>query len=144
MQWVSALPGQDAARSLRTRGLVLVGIRAALCRPDLSRALTACFCMRVRVREQFTKLAFADGHDVDGVLVPTEGFNVFGALAPSACAGDAAPGNIYCLGDYKATGDGLDAALDANAKASYVSAAPPARPRFSGCTNAVPCNLSIS
>ena len=48
------------------------------------------------------------------------------------------------LGDYKATGDGLDAALDANAKASYVSAAPPARPRFSGCTNAVPCNLSIS
>merc|ERR1711990_613965 len=76
--------------------------------------------MVFQIARSFTKLAFADGHDVDGVLVPTEGFNVFGALAPSACAGDAAPGNIYCLGDYKATGDGLDAALDANAKASYV------------------------
>ena len=100
------------------------------------RSLLVFVC--VSVCEQITKL-----HLVDSVEVPTQGFNVFGALAPSACAGDAAPGNIYCLGDYKATGDGLDATLDANAKASYVSAAPPARPRFSGCTNPVMVRIPV-
>eukprot|EP00277_Geminigera_cryophila_P007418 CAMPEP_0179431530 /NCGR_PEP_ID=MMETSP0799-20121207/16401_1 /TAXON_ID=46947 /ORGANISM="Geminigera cryophila, Strain CCMP2564" /LENGTH=83 /DNA_ID=CAMNT_0021208515 /DNA_START=222 /DNA_END=473 /DNA_ORIENTATION=+ len=59
--------------------------------------------------------------DASAIAVPTQGFNVFGALTQSDCAGDAAPGNIYCLGKYKD-----DAAAenpgdnDAKMKASYI------------------------
>jgi len=62
-------------------------------------------------------MQFAALHDVDGLDVGTQGFNVFGSLDKASCAGDdAAPGNIYCLGKYKD-----DATNDANLAASYVS-----------------------
>eukprot|EP00293_Proteomonas_sulcata_P020478 CAMPEP_0184296966 /NCGR_PEP_ID=MMETSP1049-20130417/7906_1 /TAXON_ID=77928 /ORGANISM="Proteomonas sulcata, Strain CCMP704" /LENGTH=80 /DNA_ID=CAMNT_0026606463 /DNA_START=216 /DNA_END=458 /DNA_ORIENTATION=- len=61
-------------------------------------------------------MQFAALHDVDGLDVGTQGFNVFGSLDKASCAGDdAAPGNIYCLGKYKD-----DATNDANLAASYV------------------------
>ena len=85
--------------------------RIAECLPPVADHI----CVTVAARHpQFQQLAYDDaGHDVDGIKVPTQGFNVFAALTNDSCMGT--PGDIYCLGKYKDDGDN-----DANAAASYV------------------------
>ena len=68
--------------------------RIAECLPPVA----AHICVTVAARHpQFQQLAYDDaGHDVDGIKVPTQGFNVFAALTNDSCMGT--PGDIYCRG----------------------------------------------